>query len=122
MDMAGVTKIMHRGKEILFVDYKGTSGDDEMIAVLRKAQAIVISDNKPYLQLTDITGAYSTKKFTDELKKVGAETPKLAIKRAVVGITPMKKIILMGYNMVLGRSNALRPFNSLEEAKDYLVS
>jgi len=120
--MAGVSKIMHKGKEIFFVDYKGTNSDDEMIAILRKAQKIIIAENKPYLQLTDISGAYSTKKFTDELKKVGAETPKLAIKRAVVGITPMKKIILMGYNMVLGRRDAVKPFDSLEAAKDYLVS
>ena len=120
--MPGVSKITHKGKEILFIDYKGTKNDDEMIAILREAQKIIIADNKPYLQLTDISGAYSTKKFTDELKKVGAETPKLAIKRAVVGITPIKKIILTSYNMILGRQNSLHPFNTLEEAKDYLVS
>ena len=120
--MAGVSKIMHKGKEILFVDYKGCENDDEMIRILRQAQNIVISDNKEYLQLSDISGVYSTKKFTEELKKVGAETPKLAVKRAVVGITPMKKIILMSYNFVLGNANSLKPFNTLEAAKDYLVS
>ena len=32
----------------------------------------------------------------------------------------MKKIILMGYNFIIG-SIGLKPFNTLGEAKDYLV-
>ena len=81
--MPGVSKIMHKGKEILFIDYNGTADDNEMIEILKKTQQIVINDNKPYLQLTDITNAHATSKFTKELKRIGSETPKTATKKGV---------------------------------------
>lgn len=119
--MPGVSKIMHKGKEILFIDYKGTSGVPEMVQILKQAQSIIINDNKEYLQLTDISEAYATSEYMEEAKKVAKDTPKLAKKRAIVGITsPTKKILLMAYNVVIGK-NGLKPFNSLEEAKDWLV-
>lgn len=118
--MPGVSKIMHKGKEILFVDYNGTVDDNEMIAILKKAQQIIIKDNKEYLQLVDISNAHATSKYMSEAKQVAKETPKLAIRRAVVGITPMKKIILTGYNFIIG-GIGLKPFGTLNEAKDYLV-
>ena len=118
--MSGVSKIMHKGKEILFIDYNGTADDNEMIRILKEAQQIVIKENKPYLQLTDISNAHATSKFTKELKRVGAETPKTATKRAIVGITPIKKIILTGYNFIIG-GVGLKPFSTIDEAKDYLV-
>ena len=118
--MPGVNKIMHKGKEILFVDYNGTADDNEMITILKKAQQIVIHDNKEYLQLVDMTNAHATSKYMTEAKQVAEETPKLATKRAIVGITPIKKIILTGYNFMIG-GVGLKPFNTLAEAKDYLT-
>jgi len=118
--MPGVSKIMHKGKELLFVDYNGTADDSEMIAILKKAQQIIINDNKKYLQLVDISNAHATSKYMNEAKQVAKETPNLATKRAIVGITPMKKIILTGYNFIIG-GVGLKPFRTLTEAKDYLA-
>ena len=54
-------------------------------------------------------------------KKVAKETPKLAKKRAVVGIdSPARKVLLKGYNMIIG-NDALKPFDSEEKALDWLV-
>ena len=119
--MAGVSKITHKGKEILFVDYKGVTDEAEMISFLKEAQKIVINDNKPYLQLSDITGVFLTPEYMKKLKEIAKETPKIAIKRAVVGITPIKKIILNTYNLILGK-NGLKAFSNLEDAKDWIVS
>ncbi len=118
--MPGVNKIMHKGKEIFLIDYSGTVDDNEMITILKKAQQIIINDNKEYLQLVDIRNAHATSKYMNEAKQVARETPKLATKRAIVGITPMKKIILTSYNFIIG-GVGLKPFSTLEEAKDYLV-
>ncbi len=118
--MSGVHKITHKGKEILFIDYNGTTDDNEMIIILKKAQQIIIQENKEYLQLVDMSNAHATSKYMKEAKLVATETPKLAIKRAIVGITPIKKVILTGYNFIIG-GIGLKPFDNLEEAKDYLV-
>ena len=116
-----VNKIYHKGKEILFIDYKGSRNVEEMLVVLKQAQKIIIDENKEYLQLTDISEAYATQEYMQAAKEVARNTPKLATKRAIVGITsPSRKILLMAYNMVLGK-NGMKPFDTLEQAKDWLV-
>jgi hypothetical protein len=58
-----------------------------------------------------------------EAKKIAKETPKLAKKRAIVGINSNSRTILLkAYNLVLGSQNAMKPFRSLEEAKEWLIS
>lgn len=119
--MSQVSKIQHKGKEILFIDYKGSKSVEEMVEVLREAQQIIIMDNKPYLQLTDLSQAFATPEYMNEAKKIAKETPKLATKRAIVGInSPGRKILLKAYNLILGKE-AIQPFDTLEEAKDWLV-
>lgn len=119
--MAGVTRIQHKGREILFIDYKGCRSEDEMIEILKEAQQMIIADNKEYLQLTDITDAFATPSYMKEAKKVAKDTPKLARKRAIVGIdSPGRKILLKGYNLILGKE-AIRPFDEMEKAKDWLT-
>lgn len=84
-------------------------------------KAFIIKDNKEYLQLTDITNAFATPSYMKEAKKVAKDTPKLAKKRAIVGIdSPGRKILLKGYNLILGKE-AIRPFDDLKNAKDWLV-
>lgn len=120
--MPGFSKINHKGKEILFIDYQGTNSDEEMIKILLEAQQTIIKENKPYLQLVSLINAYATPTYMKKAKEVAKDTPKLALKRAVVGIdSPGRKILLRGYNLLLGK-NGLKPFDSLEEAKDWLVS
>jgi hypothetical protein len=121
--MAGVEKILHKGTEILYIDYRGLRSEEEMISLLKEAVAIIVTDNKEYLQLTDLTNSYATSGYMKEVKKIAAETPKLAKKRAVVGINSTARLILLkGYNLILGPSNAVKPFDSIEEAKDWLIS
>jgi hypothetical protein len=119
--MAEVTKIQHKGKEILYIDYRGCQNDDELIALLKQAQATIINDNKEYLQLTNVQNTYLSYNYMNTAKQVAKETPKLAKKRAIVGVdSPARKILLKGYNLVVG-NEGLNPFDSEEEAKDWLV-
>ena len=78
-------------------------------------------DSKEYLQLVDLTNAIVSSTFMFEVRKVAKGTPDLACKRAVVGVNSQgKKILLKAYNLVL-RSSGLKPFNTMKEAKDWLV-
>jgi hypothetical protein len=119
--MAGVKKINHKGQEILYIDYKGTRDDDEMISILKEAQTVIKEDNKEYFQLTDLREAFATPKYMKAAKEIAKETPKLAKKRAIIGVSsPGKKILLQAYNVILGK-NGLKPFDDEEAAKDWLV-
>lgn len=116
-----VKKIKHNDKEVLVVDYGDCKNEDEMVKSLLQAQETIISDNKPYLQLTSLQGAYPTFNFMKKAKQVAKETPKLAVKRAIVGIdSPSRKILLRGYNMIIG-GKGLEPFDSEKDALDWLT-
>lgn len=119
--MADVSKILHKGKEILLVDYRGCVNEEEMLKIMRKAQQIIIEDNREYLQLVDFRGTIATSIYMNEAKKIAKETPKLATKRAIVGINnKSREILLQVYNLVIGKKG-LKPFETLEEAKDWLT-
>lgn len=121
--MAGVDKIIHKSMEILYIDYRGCRTEEEMIKILKEAQSVIIKDNKPYLQLTDLRSTFATPGYMKAAKEVAKETPKLATKRAVLGIdSPARLILLKAYNIIIGSEDALKPFKSFEEAKDWLVA
>ncbi len=56
----------------------------------------------------------------DKTKRLGKEVFSVyAKKRAIIGMDGLRGLILKGYNAITG--NDLKPFPTLEEAKDYLV-
>ncbi len=90
--MSGFNKINHNGKEIVYIDYRGCKGDDELLEVLAAAQKGIVKENKEYLQLTDFRDTFVSQNYMKKAKEVVKDTPKLAIKRAVIGInSPAKK-------------------------------
>jgi len=114
-----VKKIHHKGKEIIYVNYVGET-EDEMLQTAENLRDILITDQKPHLRLVNITDAFATTKFTAYIRQLGKDTKDIPVKAAIVGITGAKKVLLMGYNRILG--GAMRPFDDEEAAKDYLVS
>jgi hypothetical protein len=118
--MPGVDYIKYKGKAILFIDFEGCVIEQELIAIIKKTQQLIIEKNEEYLQLANMKGVYATPKFMKEAKKAAQETPKLAKKRAIVGVdSHSRKIMLQAYNLVLG--SQVRSFRTLKEAMDWLV-
>ena len=117
--MSGMQKISHKGKEIIYIDYRGQS-EDEMLATAGKLKAFLLSDPGHHLRLVNITDTPATRKFTAYIRELGKETRDVPVKAAIVGITGAKKVLLAGYNRLLGGS--MRPFDDEETAKEYLIS
>ncbi|MEQ9468677.1 MAG: hypothetical protein RLN88_14805 [Ekhidna sp.] len=117
--MAGIQKITHKGKEIVYVDYRGQS-EDEMLQTASSLRDFLLSDPGEHLRLVNITDTPATRKFTAFIREMGKETKHVPVKGAVVGITGAKKVLLSGYNRLLG--GAMRPFDDEMTAKEYLVS
>lgn len=116
--MKRIQKIQYKGKEIIYVNYAGLR-EKEMIEVLGQVEALILSDNKPHLQLVNITDAFATPGYMAAVKKFGQKTQSLTAKAAIVGITGVKALLLRSYNFISG--SKLIAFNTEEEAKEYLV-
>ncbi|MCV9385064.1 hypothetical protein [Reichenbachiella ulvae] len=117
--MAGYELIRHQGKEILIVDYTDMSKED-ILKTMEEATAYALDLNRPLLRLSNMTGVFAVKEVLEKAKESGKVTSHLTIKRAAVGITGAKKVLFNAYNRFTG--NHSRAFDSVEEAKDWLVS
>ena len=117
--MPKIQKITYKGKEIIYVDYRGQS-EEEMLETAASLRDYLISNPGEHLRLVNITDTPATRKFTAYIREMGKETKSVPVKGAVVGITGAKKVLLSGYNRLLG--GAMRPFDDEETAKEYLAS
>lgn len=117
--MIGIQKIRYQGKEIIYIDYRGQS-EDEMLQTAASLREFLLSDPGEHLRLVNISDTPATRKFTAYIRELGKETKDIPVRAAIVGITGAKKVLLAGYNRLLG--GAMRPFDDEETAKAYLVS
>ncbi len=116
--MAGYSIIDYKGKEILYLDYRGMN-EKQMIQTLDEATEHALQDNKPRLLLTNITGTFVLPDFLKKAKEEGKRTKHLTLKSAIVGVEGPKKVLLKVYNYFVG--DEMKPFEDEEEAKEWLV-
>lgn len=116
--MAGFSMIEHKGKEILYVDYTGMD-KETILQTMDDATAFALNENRPLLRLSNMTGIFAVKEVLKKAQESGKATNHLTIKRAAVGITGAKKVLLNAYNRVSGNKALI--FDTLEDAKDWLV-
>lgn len=119
----GASWLEHRGKRILVIDYSNIKMEKEMIAIVNAVPGL-IKDIKPgeeLLAFIDLTNAFATPGFLEASKKMETEYLKnLKLKRAIIGVTGAKAVLLKGYNLFL-KTNKIEPFSTREEALAYLV-
>jgi hypothetical protein len=116
--MPGYSLIKHQGKEILYVDYTGMTVE-EVLNTIDEVTEFALKENRPLLRLSNVTGVYAIKEVVERAQQSGKRTNHLTIKRAAVGVTGAKKILLNTFNRVTG--NNLKAFSTEEEAKAWLV-
>jgi hypothetical protein len=118
------TFIEHKGKEIYYVDYSNLKNNDEFISVIAQTNAyrekLKALGRKDLLMLVDISGSYVYGEVLESIKRSGKITKELTAREAVVGITGSKRILLKIVQTVTNMN--FRTFDTLEEAKDWLVS
>jgi len=117
--MPAIQKIYHKEREIIYINYRGLD-EDKMIELAESLRAYLESEPGPHLRLVNITDTPAGRKFTSYIRQLGKDTKHIPVKAAIVGITGAKKVLLSGYNRLLG--GAMRPFDDEETAKEYLVS
>ena len=112
--------ITHKGKKILYDDYRNLQAD-EFPAMINAVLSLTLnSAEKGYLSLVDVRDSYANKETVDAFNNAGKAVKDIVHKTAVLGITGVKKILLHVVNKL---SNVgARPFDTMEEAKEWLVS
>ena len=71
------------------------------------------------LEIIDVTGSYASMEVLAEIKEIAKKTAPFNKKKAMLGIGGAKKILLNSVNRIAGTS--IRAFDTIEEAKDWLV-
>lgn len=111
--------IEYKGKKILYTVYSNQSKEN-MIEILKEQAEIVKSQPDKVLILDDFRDSYGSDEFLNLAKELGNTIlNQKALKNAALGITGVKKILLKTYNLFT--SNKVEPFDSKEEALEYLV-
>lgn len=115
-----VEYITYKGKEILHVDVSHVKNKQEVLDLLDLPAETYQKSSGNLLVLANLTGTFTDPEVIDRFKHYGKTIfAKKAKKRAVLGISGLKKIILNAYNTLTG--NNLKPFDDEIAAKEYLI-
>ena len=118
--MNRIQKIQVGNREILLIDYSDLK-QDQMIELGDLVLAQVLDDNTRFRILNIFNERnYLTPLVMNHQRKIVKEAIHLADKVAIIGLNPVKKIILNGINLLLGRE--FKSFSTREEALAYLSS
>ncbi|MBP1669688.1 MAG: hypothetical protein H6Q21_2054 [Bacteroidetes bacterium] len=119
----GARFIDFKGKEIYFVDYTHIKSAEEFLEVIKGTNAFrekaKAEGKRNVLMLVDVTGSYVYGETLDALKRAAKLSREITRKEAVVGAAGPKKVLLRIVQVFTGMQ--LRPFDSLEEAKEWLI-
>jgi len=102
-------------------DYRGLSSNNEkeFINVIDEAKEFILNAGKNLLILVDVTDSYGNSSIVKRMKEDGKLEKPFVSKEAVIGVTGLKEVFLKGINL-FSKQN-IRPFPTIEEAKDWLV-
>jgi hypothetical protein len=113
--------IEHKEKQILYIDYSNFLNTDETIKTILQVNDFIKKLGKYELLLfVDVRKSNADEKIIVEALKNNALIIKPYIKKAaVIGVTTMQQIILTVVNVFSGLG--IKPFNTIDEAKDWLI-
>lgn len=115
-----ISYINHKGKKILYIDYTNCKTIEETLSVLELVKQEYINTKEQLLTLNNFEGAFASTAYMNKASQYGKEIFNARTsKNAALGITGIKKILLLGYNAIV--KDKLMPFDTKLEALDYLV-
>ena len=115
-----VTILKHKGKEIVFVDHQGLTGE-KLIANMKEGSKVLLQRGKGNLSLTNFSDANLSNDAVEYVKSNEMrEVVKCIEKDAFIGLGGIQKLVFNIYLKITGSKGKV--FKTAEEAKDYLVS
>jgi len=116
-----VSYIEHKGRKILYVNFKDIKSKETVMENLEDMKKHYLEATESIYLLFDVRGTFTDPDVMDRLKSYGKNYFRgKSEKRAVLGVSGVKKILMKGYALVT--QTEVQPFDDEEEAKDYLAS
>jgi hypothetical protein len=111
----------HGGKKILYGDYRGAKTETELINILKEVIELEKKGEGKLLELANFSDTYIGTNFMNEVNKSGKDIrAKYVAKTALVGVTGLKNVLLMGYITFTGQKN-IKSFSTENEALRWLI-
>lgn len=111
--------ITYKNKIVIILDFRGCK-EHEMIDIVMEAKEKIKTLNTSVLLLSIYsTKNFITPKFMGVVEEQSTEMLHLLDKQAIVGLTPVQKLILKGYNFLLKRN--IQNFDTEESALSFLL-
>lgn len=111
--------IDYKGTKILHIKYAELSPEAMCDQIKTATKTIVDTKSQENLVLTDMIDCFVNEEFVELAKQQGKISLPFCKKSAIVGISGIKKILLNGVNLLSPKPRV--PFDTLDEAKEYLV-
>ena len=111
--------IWHNGKKIYFTNWSNLIDAEEILKVVEETVSFIENNNEfNLLELIDVRGSYASARTLIALKNAGKRTKPYSLKKAMVGVTGSKRILLKGVNRFIDGN--IKGFEHIEEAKEWL--
>ncbi|HAN78576.1 MAG TPA: hypothetical protein DCQ31_12845 [Bacteroidales bacterium] len=115
-----ISKIQHNGKLIIVSDWTNIRTVQEAELVCNETADYVISLGlKGILEIVDVRNSFGTAESLMVVKRVAAKTKGISRKKAVVGVSGTRKILLNAVN-AFSKENMVG-FETMEEALDWIT-
>jgi len=115
-----VSYIIHKGKQILYIDYSNCKCIADTIDVLEEVKNEFYITSGIWLTLNDFRIGYGSVEFLKKAIKYAQEIFNTRpSKNAAIGVVGYKNGLLLGYNFVINEK--VVAFDTMEEALDYLA-
>jgi hypothetical protein len=117
--MGRVSVVSHRGTPIVFQDFSHVATTEEGLRLIDEARDFLERQPRGVLLLTDVTGSTFDQRVVDAMKELAQHHKPYVAASAIVGMSPIQRVVYATVVKITGR--VIRPFTTLEEAKDWLV-
>ena len=120
--MPGTSFIDHRGARILFLDYAGVKDTGTALRLIDETRRIVAAQTpgRSLLSLTHVRDSHFDSSVLRAMRALAEHNAPYVKAGAVVGMNPLMKVAFSTVVHLTGR--ALRAFDDLDEAKEFLAT
>ena len=117
----GVKMIVHKGRTIVFTDYRGLTKTEQQVQLLEELIKTLKMSSTSLSILSNFEGISIGPEFMNRGKAMGKEYETKIKRQAFLGVTGLKKILFQSFVTFTG-AKEIKSFDSETEAMDWLVS
>lgn len=113
--------VEHQGKRILFHDFSSFTTSADALPAFEQSRLIVAAQPpRSLLTLTWVRGSRFDREVINAMRDLGIHNKPFVRHAAIAGLSGLQRVVFKTTQLLSGRT--LKPFDSIEDAKDWLVT